>query len=154
MPKAKAYPDQIGFAFEAPKLARAEASLAGLEKRICSMVGTILASDSRPREIIAAQMSILLGEEVSRSMLDAYSSPAREDHKVPFCRLLALIAVTDRHDLLDPIMREIGAGLLVGDEIKTARIGHLSQQMKAINEELRKLKGDAPLIRGDTPRGN
>lgn len=148
MPKAKVHPGQLGFAFDAPKPARADASLAGLEQRISSMVGSVLNSDSRPREIIAARMSMLLGEDISRAMLDAYSSPAREDHKVPASRLLALIAATDRHDLLDPIMREIGAGLLVGDEIKTARIGHLSQQMKAINEELRKLKGDAPLIRG------
>ena len=100
MPKAKPHPDQMGFAFEAPKPAIGEAALAGVEQRICRMVGTILNGDSRPREVIAAEMSVLLGEDVSRAMLDAYSSPARNEHKVPLSRLLALIAATS--NLLDP----------------------------------------------------
>ena len=149
MPKAKTHPDQFGFTFEAPKPARAEAGLAGLEQRINRMVGSVLNSDPRSREVIAAEASVLLGEPVTKDMLNAYSSPSRPDHKVPFSRLLALIAVTDRHDLLDPVMREIGAGLLVGDEVMTARIGHLQQQKKQIDEELRKLKGSAPLIGED-----
>lgn len=151
MVKAKAQPDQLGFAFDAPKPAREEASLAGIDKQISTLVGTLLASDGRPREIIAAQMSMLLSEDISRTMLDAYSSPAREDHRISFSRMLALIAVTDRHDLLDPIMRRIGCGVLVGDEVKTARIGHLSQQLRAIQAELKNLKVDAPTIRDGRP---
>lgn len=147
MPKAKAHPNQLGFAFDAPKPATAPAALAGLECRMNVMVGSILNSDPRSRAVIAAEMSELLGETITVAMLDAYSSPAREDHRVPASRLLALVAVTGRHDLLDPIMREIGAGLLVGDEIKTARLGHLSQQMEAIRLEIKELKGEAPTIR-------
>jgi hypothetical protein len=148
MPKAKAHPDQLGFLFETPRVATGEAALAGLEKRISSMVGTILNSDGRSREVIAAEMSVLLGEEVSRAMLDAYASPARDQHKVIFSRLLALVAVTKRHDLLDAILREIGGSLLVGDEILTARLGHIKQQMRELQEEERKLRASAPLIRG------
>lgn len=147
MAKAKAHPDQIGFTFEAPKRATGEASLAGIEQRICRTVGAILNSDMRSREVIAAEMSVLLGEDVSRSMLDAYASPARAEHKVPATRLLALIAVSDRHDLLDPIMREIGCGLLIGDEIKTAQVGHISQQIAALQAQLDQL-ADAPQLRG------
>jgi len=150
MAKAKPHPDQMGFAFEAPKPAIGEAALAGVEQRICRMVGTILNGDSRPREVIAAEMSVLLGEDVSRAMLDAYSSPARNEHKVPLSRLLALIAATNRHDLLDPIMREIGASLLIGDEIHTARLGHIERQIAALRDEQRALKNAAPLIRGNS----
>ena len=81
MPKAKAHPDQLGFDFKAPAPQSGVAGLAGLERRICATVGTVLASAMRPREIIAAEMSVLLDEEVSRAMLDAYSSPARTDHR-------------------------------------------------------------------------
>jgi hypothetical protein len=149
MPKAKAHPDQLGFTFETPVAASGAAALAGLEQRICSTVGTILNSDSRPREIIAAEMSILLAEEISPRMLDAYASPARADHKVPMSRFLALVAVTKRHDLLDPLMREIGAAVLVGAEVMTARLGQIDREIARLRDEQKKLSASAPLIRGD-----
>lgn len=147
MVKAKAHPNQLGFTFSAPVLATTAGSLAGLERAICEMVATILNSDERPREVLAAEVSRLTDEDVSRAMLDAYSSPARTEHKVPMSRALALVAVTDRHDLLDPIMRRIGAGLLVGDEIMTARIGQLRRRRQQIDAELKTLEQSAPLIR-------
>ncbi|MFN3990028.1 MAG: hypothetical protein ACK4IS_07200 [Erythrobacter sp.] len=147
MPKAKPHPGQLGFDFAAPAPAKGVAELAGLERQINSLVGTVLASDPRPREVIAAEMSVLLDDTISKAMLDAYSSPARPDHKVPASRLFALLVVTDRQDLLDPIMRKIGAALLVGEEVKTARLGHLQQLIKAAQAEMRSLKIDAPQIR-------
>lgn len=149
MAKARAHPDQLGFAFTAPVPATGAAALAGLEQRISRCVGAMLNSDSRPRELLAAEMSILLDEEVSRAMLDAYSSPARDQHKVPMSRFLALVAVTQRHDLLDPLMREIGAALLIGEEVKTARLGQIERAMAMLEEERRKISATAPLIRGD-----
>lgn len=148
MAKAKAHPDQIGFCFDPPQPASAPAALAGLERQICEAVGTILASDIRPREIIAAEMSILLGDDVSRAMLDAYSSPAREGHRVSLSRFLALVAVTKRHDILDTLLRPIGAAVLVGEEIQTARLGQIDRQMQALKEERQRLAARAPLIRG------
>ena len=118
-----------------------------MERQINEMVGTILASDGRPREVIAGAMSAVLNDHVSKAMLDAYSSPARPDHKVPASRLLALLVVTDRQDLLDPIMRKIGAALLVGEEVKTARMGHLQQMIRQAQAEMRALGVDAPTIR-------
>ena len=101
----------------------------------------------RQREVIAAEMSVLLDEDVSRMMLDAYASPARAEHKVPMSRFFALVAVTGRHDLMDPLMREIGAGLLVGEEVLTARVGHVRQQIKELQAEMKRLEKSAPLIR-------
>ena len=150
MPKARAHPDQIGFAFEPPVPACGAAALAGVEQRICGVVATILATEfaaGRSREVIAAEMSALLSEDVSKGMLDAYASPARAEHKVPMSRFLALIAVTGRHDLLDPLLREIGAALLVGEEVHTARLGHIERQIAALQAERRRIAGSAPLIR-------
>jgi len=146
--KAKPHPSQLGFCFEAPSPAQAPAALAGLEAQICATVGSILASDTRPREIIAAEMSILLGENVSKAMLDAYSSPAREDHRVPMSRFLALVAVCGRQDLMDPLVRQVGAALLVGEEVHTARLGQIDRQIEALKSERTKLARTAPVIRG------
>lgn len=152
MAKAKAHPDQLGFLFNVPAPAKGEAALAGFEQRVNAMVGSILATahaEGRDRRIIAAEMSVLLGEEVTKAMLDAYASPARVEHKVPFTRLMALIVVTGRQDLMDPLMREGGMAVLIGEEVKTARVGHLTRQLDEIRRELRQIEASAPLIRGE-----
>lgn len=148
MGKAKPHPDQIGFVFEAPLPAHGPAALAGFEQKISRMVATILNSDPRSRYEIAGKVSELLDEDVSKEMLDAYASPAREGHKVIMSRCLAIVAVCERQDLLDPIMREIGCALLVGEEIHTARIGHIDRAIEQLKEERRRISGQAPLIRG------
>ena len=148
MPKAKPHPNQLGFAFDPPGLPSQAAALAGLERQICSAVGAILNSDPRSRFAIAAEMSELLDETVSKEMLDAYASPAREGHKVAMSRFMALVVVTNRHDLMDPLLRSIGAGLLVGEEVHTARIGRLELLIAEAQRELKAVKNKAPLIRG------
>lgn len=153
MAKAKAHPGQLGFTFDPPIAAAGPAALAGLERRICGATATILNSDERSREVIAAEMAVLLDEDVSRAMLDAYASPAREGHKVPMSRFLALVAVTERHDILDGVLRQIGAAVLVGEELHTARLGHIDQKIAQLKAERSRLAGQAPLITGGN-RGN
>ncbi|WP_067734459.1 hypothetical protein [Novosphingobium naphthalenivorans] len=151
MVKAKPHPDQFGFDFATPAPARGEAALAGLEKRINAKVGEILNSAhmaGHTREVIAAEMSALLGERIKRSMLDAYASPAREDHKVPFSRLIALVIVTGRQDLLDPLMREGGMAILVGEEVHTARLGNIDREIAKLQAERKRVVSVAPIIRG------
>lgn len=112
-------------------------------------MGEALNSDPRRREVIAAEMSILLEDEVSKAMLDAYSAPGKGDHNISFARMLALIAVTGRFDLLDRELREIGAAVLVGEEIHTARLGHLKTQIAELQAELRLAERMAqPITRG------
>lgn len=149
MGKRKDHPDQIGFTFDPPQLASVAAELAGLEAQIAAAVSDILHGDERSREAIAAEMSMLLSDDVSKSMLDAYASAAREGHKVPMSRFLALVAVCDRHDILDRLLRHIGAAVLVGEEVHTARLGHLDRQIAGLQAERKKVAAAAPLIRGN-----
>ena len=147
MPKAKAHPDQLGFVFEAPKVPEGEAALAGLEKRTNVLVGEMLNSDGRDRYAIAAEASKLLADDVSKAMLDAYASPAREDHKVPFSRLMAIVVVTGRYDLLDAHMRETGCGVITGRELEAAELGSIEQEIRALQARARDLRKTAQPIR-------
>jgi hypothetical protein len=149
MAKARSNPEQIAFAFEPPRPATHAAALAGVDARIARTVGEALNSDSHPREVIAAKMSVLLDVEVSKAMLDAYSAPGKPDHNISFSRMLALIAVTQRFDLLDRELREIGAAVLVGEELYAARLGHLKSQIATLQAELRQVERVAqPIKRG------
>lgn len=149
MGKAKAHPGQAAFDFNAPAPASGVGDLAGIERQINELVGTVLNTDPRTRREIAAKMSDLLDDEISHQMLDAYASPARIEHKVPFSRLLALIAVTNRQDLLDPVLRKIGAALLVGNEVRTARLGQVEAMLQELQNEKRALRNEVSRIRGD-----
>ncbi|QRY97411.1 hypothetical protein JT366_09415 [Sphingomonas paucimobilis] len=131
---------QLGFSFDPPAPARAEADLAGLDRVVSGCVSIMLKGDDRSRHEIAGAMSALLDERVSKDMLDAYASEARAEHNISAARLLALIAVTERFDLLDSLVRRIGGALLVGDEILAARLGSLKAQRARLDEEIKALR--------------
>lgn len=135
--------DQLGFTFDPPMPARRDADLAGMERVVAAAVAIALKGDARSRFEIAGAVSALLDDEVSKTMLDAYASEARDSHNISAARLLALVAATERFDVLDTLLRRIGAAVLVGDDLLTARLGHLKAQEKALRTEIRKLEGVA-----------
>lgn len=141
---------QLGFTFDPPVLAMGDADLAGLDRVIAASVAYALKDEPRSRFEVAGAMSALLDEQVTKLMLDAYASEAREGHNISAARLFALIAATQRFDLLDAIMRRIGAALLVGDELITARLGHLKAQQRALTAEIRKIEQAATPIERET----
>ncbi len=140
---------QLVFGFEAPVPARRAGDLAGLSAMMAASVGRMLKDDERPREVIAAEMSVLMAEEVTAHMLNAWASEARDNHNVSAARWLALIAVTARHDIFDAMARRIGAAVFFGDEIKAARLGHLHARKRQLDAEIRALApGTTPIERG------
>lgn len=146
MAKLRPSANQFAFTFDAPQPATLPAALAGVDARIARTVAEILKHDDRERSVIAAEMSVLLSYEVSKSMLDAYASPARDEHNISFSRMLALIAVTNRFDLLDRETRPIGAAVLVGEEIFTAEIGHIDSEISKLQQRKKDLSRLNPTI--------
>lgn len=128
-------PRQIGFTFEAPIPPRRASDLAGLERQVSSAVGFAIKHDPRSREEIAGAISALLGEEVTRWMLDSWSAESKNQHAISAARLMALIAVTNRFDLLDALVRRVGASLLVGEEIHVARLGDIDRRIADLRAE-------------------
>ena len=55
--------------------------------QVSELVGVVLKECPVDRYEIAAQMSRLSGDDVSKHMLDAWSSPGRADHNIPFYRI-------------------------------------------------------------------
>jgi hypothetical protein len=143
-------PGQLGFTFDPPAPAVRDADLAGFGAVIAACVGRALKDDPRSRDEIAGAMSALLAEPVTRCMLDAYASEARDQHNISACRFHALIAVTRRFDLLDLVARRIGAAVLVGEEIVTAELGHIDRQIADLKARKRRLEtGARPIVRSE-----
>lgn len=109
--------------------AREDADLAGLGRMVASAVARILKEEGRSRAEVAGAMTALLDEDVTPFMLDGYASQARETVNISAHRLLALIAATERFDVLDRMVRRIGAVVVSGDEVATVEIGHLDREI-------------------------
>ena len=84
---------------------------ATVEGRIARAVAAALkdaAKRGQTRERIAAAMSAFLGQPVSKSVLDAYASQAREDHVISLPRFVALLHATRDRRLLEVIAGLMG----------------------------------------------
>ncbi|MER8765866.1 MULTISPECIES: hypothetical protein [unclassified Mesorhizobium] len=79
-------------------------SMAG---RLSKAVSLTLTEADKSRADIAQAMSDYLKDEVSKPMLDAYASQAKE-HSISALRLLALIAVTGDVRALNTLLEEAG----------------------------------------------
>jgi hypothetical protein len=98
------------------------------DRDVAQAVARILKEDDRPRIEMAASVSAILGADVSKAMLDAYASEARNTHNISLGRFLALVAVTRRYDVLDELLHKIGAKIVVGEELIHLELGLLEAE--------------------------
>ncbi|QQQ19706.1 hypothetical protein JIP62_06355 [Brevundimonas vitis] len=139
-------PAQMAFGFEPPKTLASDGMLEGIERQITSAVALILKDDDRDRFDVAAAMSRIAGTDITKGMLDKYSSEASEDHNISAGRFLVMVAATGRYDVLEAFVRKIGCALVVGEEVLTVELGHVAAQIERLQERQRHLKRAAPAI--------
>jgi len=108
--------------------------------RIAQAIARALKESPLSRAQIAANMSEMLGEDVSVHMLNAYSSPAREEHRISLVRFKALARVTASVWLWEAAVAGDGLTLLQGEEALLAQIGAVQQQKKALDARLKELQ--------------
>lgn len=71
-----------------------------IEATIARAIALALKSCGRSREDVATVMAEQLGRRVTKSMLDAWSSLAREENRIPLDAFAALVGATSQFDLL------------------------------------------------------
>lgn len=109
---------------------------ATLRARLAKAVSETLTESRLKREEIARGMSEWLGEDVTKHMLDAYASEAREDHTIPYLRLLALVHVTGDVRLLQ-LGAEMFAHSVIEDRyLAWVEIGQLAETRDEIERAL------------------
>ncbi|TPI09174.1 hypothetical protein [Mesorhizobium sp. B4-1-1] len=78
-----------------------------LAGRLSKAVSLTLSEAQQPRADIAKAMSDYLKDEVSKAMLDAYASQAKE-HSISALRLAALVSVTNDVRALNTLLEDAG----------------------------------------------
>jgi Mg-chelatase subunit ChlI len=122
-----------------PEVVRA----ASLKDRISLAVAATLKESDINREEIAQRMSAWLGEDVSKSMLDAYASQAREDHTISFLRVLALIHVTGDVRLLQIAAEMFGWAVIDEKYLHWVEVGQLSEKKEELTKAYETAKRNA-----------
>lgn len=108
--------------------------------QVAHMVSEILRGAAIDRYEVAARVSRLTGKDLSKNMLDAYASDAREDHNLPFYLAPALEAVCESHVLTAWLADIRGGRLLIGREALTAELGRLERQRDEAARRIKQLK--------------
>ena len=76
--------------------------------QVARAVSVALAECGQARDAVAEAMSRVLGRKISKPMLDAYASTARDDHAISVERFAALLRVTRDRRLLELLAEPMG----------------------------------------------
>lgn len=119
--------------FDVPKPVALNAGSLVCRAEIAGIMSDVLAecaSEDIDRFEVAARMSRLLGREVSKYMLDAYTSESRQEHVPPLDTAIAFDMATGGVSLLKFYADKLGCRVMVGKEVLYTELGRIDQ-MKA-----------------------
>lgn len=131
--------------FEVPQPVAPLPSSMDYRQTVSAMVGAALKDADGDRYEIAARMSRLSGQEVSKYMLDAWSSEARDAYNMPFYQAPVLETACGTHLFSSWLATQRGGRLLIGREALNAELGkleHLRDEAGRKIRELKKIMGD------------
>lgn len=109
-------------------------------EEIAHLVGEALKAAEGDRYDVAASMSRLTGHDVSKYMLDAWASPARDAYNMPFYQAPVLESVCNTLILSSWLAEKRGGRLLVGKDTLTAELGKLERIKEDAGRKIRELK--------------
>jgi len=111
-----------------------EIRAASIDAKIAKALSHAIRESGKRREAIAEEMSLQLGRTVSVSTIDAYTSEAKEGHRIPLDRFIALIHATGSVDLLGWLAEQFGY-VVVPAEYKDLIELHLIRERKREMED-------------------
>ncbi|SNT06983.1 hypothetical protein [Pseudomonas segetis] len=126
--------------FEVPQPTLAAPGQGNYSVQISELVGELLKSSEHDRYEVAARMSRLSGDDVSKAMLDAWSSPARTDHNLPLYRVPLLEEVCASHLLTNWLVGLRGGRVAYGRDALLAELGRLERTRDESARKARELK--------------
>ncbi len=126
--------------FEIPQPVLAVPGQGNSSVQVSELVGEMLKASDLDRYEVAARMSRLSGDDVSKAMLDAWASPARLDHNLPFYRAALLEEVCASHLLTNWLVSQRGGRVAYGRDALLAELGRLERQRDESARQARELK--------------
>jgi hypothetical protein len=126
--------------FEVPQPAAAIPAGLNYRATVAGLVGVMLKSAEGDRYDIAAACSRLTGKEVSKYMLDAYSSEGRDEFNLPLWVVPALEEACNSHLITNWLAGVRGGRLLIGRDALNAELGKLERLKEEAARKIKELK--------------
>ncbi|MGQ0530555.1 MAG: hypothetical protein ACT4PG_12250 [Panacagrimonas sp.] len=126
--------------FEVPRPANPLPGTHDYRAQVSGLVADVLKAASSDRFAVAGQMARLTGKDISKHMLDAYTSEAREEFNLPFYLVPALEVAAGTHLLTAWLADVRGGRLLIGREALNAELGRLEKLREDTGCRIRDLK--------------
>lgn len=87
---------------------------------------------------VAARMSELTGQEISKAMLDAWTAESKENHRFPAIFLPAFCSATGQSGAMQLVGRASGSFLLPGSDALRAEIRRIDEEIGEKQQEKKK----------------
>lgn len=126
--------------FEVPQPAAPLPASMDYRAQVSAIVAAMLKQTNKDRYDIAAACSRLTGTEVSKYMLDAYASEARETFNLPLWLVPALEEACQSHDLTNWLVAARGGRLYLGKDVLHAELGKLEKEREEIARSIKEIK--------------
>lgn len=114
--------------FEIPSAPMPAGGSLNFDAQVCATLADALRDCKKDRYQVAAEMSRLLGREVSKNMLDAYTAESRDAYNFPLNYLAAFEVATESLALTLLIAKLRGCRMLVGEEAVLAELGKVERE--------------------------
>lgn len=131
--------------FEIPEVHVYAPGECGYSREVAEGVSQMLSESGRvDRYAVSAEVSRVSGKDVSKHMLDAYASPARIEHALPFWLAPVLEEVCHSHVLTNWLVDKRGGRVAYGKDALKQELGKLvllkDQAMKDLNSRIKHLE--------------
>jgi hypothetical protein len=132
--------------FEVPVPTSPRPGALTMGKQIRALISELLKQTTKTRHDIAAEMSELTGEEITKHQLDSWTAESRSGWRFPLEYLPALEVAIGTHDVTLWVGEVRGCKVLVGREAIEAEMGKVKKQQYELSRREKELK---KMLRGN-----
>ncbi|AUN95906.1 hypothetical protein [Pseudazoarcus pumilus] len=126
--------------FEVPVPVRPTPGALAIGPALRGLLSDLLKRSPMSRFEVAARMSELTGDHISKHQLDSWTAESREGWRFPLEYLPALEAALETHEITAWIADLRGARLSVGRDALEAQLGKVSRKRDELARQERELK--------------
>ena len=111
-----------------------------ISAQLCHTLSAALKAAPDDRFRVAAEMSRLTGQDITKFVLDTWTAESKERHRFPFEFAPAFEAATGSYALQQLLASKRGTTVMVGEEVIDAEIGRLLREETEARERRRSLE--------------
>ncbi len=117
-----------------------EAGSLDIHHEFCAALSRAISRSGKSRYQVASEMSEMIGRDITKSMIDAYTAESHHEHNFPAEYLPAFCIVCQNFDPLKLIGRHSRCEVLESQEAIYAVIARYEKQKQDLEKQINKLK--------------